>query len=284
MSAPVRFAAPHDGRLDAAMLAAYERDGFLVLDGFLGLEDCDALKQRAGELIAAFTPAPARTVFSTITQAHAREDYFLGSAEGMGFFFEEEADERPIELALNKIGHALHDCDPVFARISRRPRLSAVVASLGLAEPLLLQSMYILKPPQIGGAVDWHQDATFLYTEPSSVVGLWIAVDAATTDNGCLVAHAGSHRGPLRRRFRRRGDALEMEELDSTPLPAEPPAVLEVERGALIVLHGTLAHASAANRSVATRHAFSLHVIDGAARYAPDNWLQRRHLPLRGFT
>ena len=70
-------------------------------------------------------------------------------------------------LALNKIGHALHDLDPVFDRISRQPRLAALARALGLAQPLLLQSMYLFKQPQIGGEVGWHQDATYLHTRPS---------------------------------------------------------------------------------------------------------------------
>ena len=70
----------------------------------------------------------------------------------------------PKAQAINKIGHALHDRDPVFDRFSRDPRLAALVADLGMAEPLLLQSMLIFKQPRIGGEVVWHQDASFLIT------------------------------------------------------------------------------------------------------------------------
>jgi phytanoyl-CoA hydroxylase len=58
---------------------------------------------------------------------------------------------------------------------------------------------------------------------------------------------------------------------------------LEVRRGALVVLHGLLPHASAPNRSDRPRHAYTLHLIDGRAVYAADNWLQRPDFPLRGF-
>ncbi|HEX9328742.1 MAG TPA: phytanoyl-CoA dioxygenase family protein, partial [Reyranella sp.] len=100
-------------------LAAYDRDGFLVLKGFLPAADCDALQARAAELVAAFDPGPARTVFSTRDQGHARDRYFQESGGAIRFFFEEEATDQPVPLALNKIGHALHDLDPVFDRISR---------------------------------------------------------------------------------------------------------------------------------------------------------------------
>ena len=71
--------------------------------------------------------------------------------------------------------------------------------------------------------------------------------------------------------------------LDATPWPKTPPVALEAPRGTLVVLHGLLPHASAPNRSGRPRHAYALHLIDGCAEYASDNWLQRPDLPLRGF-
>ena len=262
-------------------LAAYERDGFLVLEDFLPAAECDALQARAAELVAGFAAPARRTVFSTEDQRHADDRYFSESGDAIRFFFEEAATDQPTALALNKIGHALHDLDPVFDRVSRRSELAELARALGLDQPLLLQSMYLFKQPHIGAPVDWHQDATYLYTQPSTVTGFWIALDDADRDNGCLVALPGGHRGPLR--FRRGGGRLATETLDATPWPAVSPVAIEARRGTLVVLHGKLPHASTPNRSSRSRHAYSLHVIDGRADYPADNWLQRPTLPLRGF-
>ena len=62
--------------MSAPDLAAYARDGFLVLEGFLPPADCDALQARAAELVAGFDPGPARTIFSTRDQGHARRPLF----------------------------------------------------------------------------------------------------------------------------------------------------------------------------------------------------------------
>ena len=261
------------------MNADFDRDGFLVLPDFLSAADCDALQARAAELVAGFDPGPARTIFSTRDQGHARDRYFLESGGTIRFFFEEEAPDQ-----LNKIGHALHDLDPVFDRVSRQAKVAALAGELGLADPLLLQSMYIFKNPGIGGEVGWHQDATFLHTTPVSVTGLWIALDDADRQNGCLMALAGAHRGPLRRRFRRAGETTAMEDIDAIPWPTVEPTPIEVRRGTLVVLHGLLPHASSANRSARPRHAYSLHLIDRRAAYSADNWLQRPDFPLRGFS
>jgi len=170
--------------VNAPDLVAYARDGFLVLENFLLPAECNALKERATELVATFDSGPARTVFSTRDQSHARDRYFQESGGAIRFFFEEAATDEPASLALNKIGHALHDLDPVFDRFSRNPRLAGLAQALGFVRPLLLQSMYLFKQPHIGAEVGWHQDATYLHTRPSTVTvfGSPLTMPTGTTD------------------------------------------------------------------------------------------------------
>ena len=276
--------------LTAEQTDAYRRDGFLVLERFVAAEACDALRARAEALVADFDAEAVRSVFSTTSRVQERDEYFLGSGGGIGFFFEEEAFDAegrltvPKDRALNKLGHAMHDLDPVFDRFSRNPDIATVVADLGYEDPRLLQSMYIFKQPEVGGEVTWHQDATFLHTDPISVVGFWFALEDATSENGCLWALPGQHKSGLKSRFRRTGAGLEMQVLDDTGWPVDAAKPLEVPLGTLVVLHGLLPHYSSANRTMSSRQAYALHIIDGHTRYADDNWLQRgRHMPLRGF-
>ena len=282
------------------MLSAAERqrwadDGCLVLPGFKPPEEVAAVRERAAELVEACQPAAQGGVFSTRDRARLADAALIASATEVHGFFEEEAVGADGRLrverarAINKIGHALHDRDPVFERFSRDPRLAELVHDLGVAAPQLWQSMLIFKQPRIGGEVTWHQDATFLATEPEdTVVGLWFALEDATLDNGCLWVEPGGHRGPLRERFMRDERApgrLHMEALDATPWPsADRARPLPVPAGTLVVLHGRLPHYSAPNRSAVSRIAYTLHLTDGRTRYSPRNWLQRgEEMPVRGF-
>lgn len=278
-------------KLTSEQLDDYRRDGFLVLEDFVSAEACAELRGRAGELVSAFDPRGAVSIFSTREQTRTSDEYFLESGDRVSFFFEEDAFDaagrlrQGKERSINKIGHALHDLDPVFSRFSRTPALAHLVADLGIARPLLVQSMYIFKQPSIGGEVTCHQDSTFLYTEPPSTVGLWFALEDATRENGCLWAIRGGHIGGLRSRFVRAPEGgTRFLPLGEPVWPQGSLVPLEVAAGTLIVLDGMSPHLSEANRSPKSRQAYTLHVISGAARYPPDNWLQRGpDLPLRGF-
>jgi phytanoyl-CoA hydroxylase len=269
----------------------FERQGFLVLPGFVPAAACDALKARAEALVADFSPQTV-SIFTTHEQTRTSDEYFLSSGDQVRFFFEEDAFgpdgslKQDKALSINKIGHALHDREPLFDRFSRIPELAALSSELGLRRPLLLQSMYIFKQPHIGGEVNSHQDATFLYTEPLTCLGFWFALEDATLENGCLWALPGGHRLGLKKRFvRAPGGGTRFQVLDPTPLPEEGMVPLEVEKGTLVVLHGLLPHRSGPNTSPRSRHAYSVHLIDGTAAYPEDNWLRRSPaMPLRGFS
>jgi phytanoyl-CoA hydroxylase len=277
--------------LDSAQIAAYDRDGFLVLANFVSQEACDQLRARAAELVREFDPGGLVSIFSTREQTRTSDDYFLESGDKIRFFFEENAFlsdgslRHDKETSINKIGHALHDLDPIFDEFSRTPEIKELVSDLDIADPLLLQSMYIFKQPRIGGEVTCHQDATFLYTEPLQMVGLWFALEDATIENGCLWAIPGGHRLGLKSRFvRAEGGGTRFEILDSSPWPEDSLHSLEVKKGTLIVLHPLLPHLSRENRSAKSRHAYTLHIVDRSVDYPASNWLQRsREMPLRGF-
>lgn len=276
--------------LSAEQIQHYEEQGFIVLNEIFPLDEIAAVKNRAGEFVDQWAEEGEAHVFTTNDNDRSDDSYFLESAEQIKCFFEEDAfnDQGALvqdrRLCINKIGHALHELDPVFSRFSHQKMLGDILHDLGMQTPEIRQSMYIFKQPNIGGVINWHQDASFFYTTPQSVITLWFAMEDATLENGCLWVEPKGHTGPLRERFNLDGKQTTMVSLDDTPWPTEDSGqFVEVKAGSLIIFHGKLPHYSAPNRSAKSRQAYTLHVTDGTSEYAKENWLQAKALPLRGF-
>ena len=270
------------------MLNFWNENGYLIIENFKTEEECDSLIQRSKELIEEQDFFNQKSVFDTVSQSHNDDSYFLESGDKIRFFFEEKAvlnDENfknNKQYIVNKIGHALHDLDDNFIQFSKNDDLDKIAKAIGFEYPQLLQSMYIFKQPKIGGEVVCHQDSTFLITEPESTVGFWFALEDANKENGCLQVASGGHKGPLRKLFKRDNNKMEMIELSNEPFP-KTDTFVEVKKGSLVLLHGRLPHYSCENKSSKSRHAYTLHVIEGKSKYLDYNWLQRKNLKTGGF-
>jgi len=265
----------------------YDHQGFLVLKNVIGNQHLSALRAAALEIVDDFDIDNHRTVFKTEDRDAGRDSYFFDSAESIHCFLEEGALNengeliKPARLAINKIGHAMHDLNPVFKKFCQLPVFGQILREIVCQNPLLWQTMYIFKQPHIGGKVRWHQDASYLITSPSSVAGIWVAIEDAHKDNGCLWVQPGGHRSPLREIYQvdhASGEGT-LETLDKTPWPDfEQGRAVEVPAGSIVIFDSHMPHYSSQNLSPESRHAFTLHVADKSSRWSKKNWLQRPSL------
>lgn len=265
----------------------YHDQGFLVLERLFQEEEIERLCDAAHRIVDEFDIDAHRTVFKTTDRDSGRDDYFFESAERVHCFLEEHALDSDGQLrvdkarAINKIGHALHDHVPEFSEFCRQPALVELIRDIGYRTPSLWQTMLIFKQPHIGGVVRWHQDASYLVSQPNTVMGMWVALEDADRGNGCLWVAPGAHRSPLREIYevdwQQRSGTLR--ELDDTPWPAEGEGLaLEAPKGSLVLFHDHMPHYSSANTSPRSRLAFTVHVAEAGSAWSPKNWLQRPNL------
>jgi phytanoyl-CoA hydroxylase len=262
----------------------YERDGFAVIERLFSAESIASIRQGAVDIVDDFDVNEHRSVFSTKDRDKGRDDYFTASAEAIHCFLEEDALDsngqlsQEKELSINKIGHALHDLDPVFNGFCRQAIVAEVLRDIGYQAPQLWQTMYIFKQPRIGGEVRWHQDASYLINSPSTGIGLWVAVEDAHRENGCLWVQPGGQHSPLRDLYqydheKRQG---ELHSVGDTPWPEQSEALaVEVPAGSLVMFNDHMPHFSSQNRSENSRHAFTMHVVESGSDWSKENWLQR---------
>ncbi|AWP15491.1 Phytanoyl-CoA dioxygenase domain-containing protein 1 isoform 2 [Scophthalmus maximus] len=266
----------------------YMADGYVVLDGLLTSQECDELRQRMAEIVEQMdVPEHCRTTFSTHPDEQLNKqgnaDYFITSGDKIRFFFEEGVfDDKgefiiPKQRSLNKVGHALHAYEPLYKKATHSPKVQGIAKKLGLLSPVILQSMYIFKQPGIGGEVRPHQDATFLYTEPlGRVMGVWIALEDATLNNGCLWFIPGSQNSGITQRMVRAPEGTfpltdfigKEKTYDEQKFIAVP-----VKKGSVVLIHGQVVHRSAENNSEDSRHVYTFHIMESQdTRWSPDNW------------
>ncbi|NRA45868.1 MAG: phytanoyl-CoA dioxygenase family protein [Oligoflexales bacterium] len=270
--------------LTAEQLNSFKESGFLVLEDWVNELECEQLKAQMHYIINENSDIIRnhRSIFSTTTKDHEKDKYFLDSAEKISFFFEKDAFSSegeiqfPPERALNKVGHALHQLDPVFKKFALDEKISGLCKALSQYKmPLCIQSMYIFKQANIGGEVVCHQDSTFIHTKSGKLLGMWLALEDADRNNGCLWGIPGKYSGEPRSRLIRDGSNLSMKVADNSEFDLNRLVPIEVKKGSLVVFNGLFPHLSYENKSEDSRHALTLHWVDGREDLSPENWLSK---------
>lgn len=270
-------------------LDQFNNEGCVAIPGFLSQDEVKEILDESSRLLDNLDlSSHPMTKFSTAEddENHVGDNYFLDSSNKIHYFFEVDSIDsegrlkKPKELCVNKIGHGLHFLNPKFEAISRSEKVAEIAKKLNFKDPRILQSMLILKPPEIGGKVPSHQDGEFLYTTPQSCVGFWFALEDCTIKNGCLSFVPGSHKDfPISKRFvKDKPFGTKFIDTGATAkaeLPKEEEfKCVEIPAGTLVLIHSSVLHKSEKNVSNKSRFAYTFHCIEGEAEYDELNWLQ----------
>ena len=150
------------------------RDGYVVVPGVLTAAHVNACKEALSDLMQ-----------ERIVRRSTNLYYEAGQTlDGL----------TPVERELKgRRRDSFCDAHPVLAAAAHSRRLHAVLDQLFGIGRTLFQEMALVKPPGIGAAKPWHQEASyFMVRDPAQITGTWIALDEATLDNGCMQLIPGS--------------------------------------------------------------------------------------------
>lgn len=261
------------GKPNAEHRARFERDGFLAFDGVLGAAEVEALKAALSASMQRFHQLAVTGKASYTPPRPGKSNYdgaSVGIADGSGARVLWQAGFDPLKLSAEeaelKVRNFYHfqSTDPLFQSLVRDARIQGFVEALLGEETILFQTMALSKPPFIGTEKPWHQDnAYFNYTPLSKIAGVWIALDEARAENGCMhvlpgmTAHAMKHRHTF--------DC----EIIPDRIATEKIEAVELKPGGVLFFSGMLPHETPTNQSPLRRRAMQFHYRAASTKAVP---------------
>jgi len=247
-------------QLAAAHKQQYQELGYVAFEGVLSAAEVEVARDALSSVTSTLMQA-ARRGEAEVQQAPpgAMKNYagprVTNTESGCTIHFEpgvqplalsdEEAEQKFRKL------HGYHEEHPVFAELVEHAQIRSFLGDLIGQEVQLKDVMALSKPPFIGSEKPWHQDNAYFNWLPLDLVGtVWIALDDATVENGCMHLLPGQHkRGPLRHYHTIDCEILP-ERLDTSL--AVP---VELKAGGVLYFSALLPHQTPANASPARRRA-----------------------------
>ena len=231
--------------LSEKQLQDWLEDGYLVVPDLLSTDELDELKQE--------------------TVAISRGKY---PSENLQPLPEHIADTEAIANIL-AIQHP-HLISPVIVKYVKHPKIAGALSQIvGAHLPWwdgsvkCMQTMLFVKPPEFQGQA-WHQDELYIQTRDRSLTGVWIAIDDANVENGCLRVIPGSHQKGYLYPQRDPGSPDEFDNDKMSYGFDESPAIpVVVKAGSVVFFQGYLLHCSLKNRSDRYRRALVIHCMNG---------------------
>lgn len=157
-------------QLSSDQLQQYQRDGFVHISGLLDPAEIDELKQAVLDTV---TELGERRLAGTDEQKIAGDDYY----------------NKVFTQRLN-----LWKINATIKRYLQGPELGGMAAQLeGVDRMRVYLDQALIKEP-FGNPTAWHLDNPYWAFHSRHATSVWIALEDATLQNGCLSFIPGSHR------------------------------------------------------------------------------------------
>lgn len=216
--------------LSAAQIQGFHRDGFLALDALTKPEETATLREVYDEL------------FASRRSDLGRDHLDLGAVDEDG--------RETLTQILNPAKHA-----PTLGDTQARINALSIARQLLGAETSAGGDHAIMKPPGHGAPTPWHQDEA--YWDPRyrhSGISIWMPLQEATLDNGCMQFLPGSHALDVvpHRLVDADAHALEVAE----PVDEDRAVACPIPAGGCTIHHCRTLHYAGPNRSDGPRRAY----------------------------
>ena len=242
--------------LSGEQIRQYRDMGYVAGPRVLDDRQIVELKRRIDGLLDGSVDHPAHLKGETVERSRARG-------------------QLPSQKIVNLFRH-----DPVFAEVLQNEAIGSLAHDLAEAPVRVWEDQMIYKPPREQDAVlAWHRDYTFWdHVGPPELFTCWIALDDATTANGCMCVIPGSHRWemPFSREDVDVGDPHWVLGQEGVPEGADlAPVPCEVKAGHCHFHHCRTLHGSYGNSTENPRYSYILHLMPGTTRRLGDSWNER---------
>ena len=227
----------------------YDADGYMVIEDLLTPSEVDDTRMNLRRLI------------------EEADDNGVHPDPGMIVAFEEafslvgkSLDEK--ELGIRKF-QCFAERDTFFWKQVTQSRIREIADEILGSGSRMFQSLALVKPPLIGVAKEWHQDVAYFAVEPKTeVIGIWIALDDATLENGCMQLVPGSHKLGLKEHVQ--GDTG-WQLPDDRIVPVEDQVLkLPMKAGTGLIFNSLTYHYTDHNYSDGRRRAIQYHYVSDA--------------------
>jgi phytanoyl-CoA hydroxylase len=207
-------------------VAFYHENGFLIVPNALSAEELKEIRDEA-------------------TRVCRGE---LGAVKGL---IDSEPDDTDDDILRRYLCiHFPHKISDTMTKFLAHPAMVDVLTKIIGPNVKCMQSMLFIKASGKPGQA-WHQDEFYIPTRDRTLTGGWIAMDDATTENGCLWVIPGSHKHGIiwpqhehdDRRFDCAGETIDFPYTDDDAIP------VEVKAGSIVFFNGYLLHRSFPNRA-----------------------------------
>lgn len=247
----------NEAALSTDDIRRYEADGYMVIPDLLTPRQVEDVKAAFRDLVGTYAPDREKA-----SVRRTEEDRLVFQKHDHPFHFQLEKGAEPdfedldaLELQVRKFMWFEKEA-PIFEDLlGPESRMQAIVQALIGDDPLLYQSMALIKPPRIGSTKPWHQDNAYFSVSPlEAICGVWIAIDEATVKNGCMHMLRGQHTAGAFKHVHKRDCEIDVRKLDLSTLEPVP-----LKPGGALFFSGMIPHETPPNRSSERRRALQFH-------------------------